>query len=340
MVLKERKAVLAAVHAASVFMNTAATIDKVVGFIEEGGRQGVQFMAFPEAFVPGYPYWLNNFAPMFNLEINVHYTSVSIEIPGAEILRVQSACRASKVAVVLGVSERMIGTRTCFNTQVFIDRDGSILGKHRKLQPTYAEKMVWAHGGGATLRIFDSTVGRLGGLVCSEHVLCGAKQALIDQHEEIHAASWPAISSQRGLNTFDGVVEGMARSHAYSAQAFVVTSSSFVDQDCLDWISKNVGHQERVQRGGGWSAITHPFSVHLAGPAAGVGEKLLVAEVEFAALDRGKQLFDGAGHYSRPEVLKTHVNFSPLWADESWPAGSLLDEQLLAGPDEADGHAM
>ena len=108
----------------------------------------------------------------------------------------------------------------------------------------------------------------------------------------------------------------MSRSHAYCAQAFVVTSSSFVDQECLDWLAEHVGPQDNLGLGGGWSAITHPFTDHLAGPAMGLGEQLLVAEVDLGTLDIGKVLFDNAGHYARPEVVRTYVNYAPLWADE------------------------
>ena len=310
------KKVLAAVHAAPVFMQTDATIDKVVDFIREGGRQGVRFMVFPEVFVPGYPHWLNGYSPSAAVEANVRYASASVEAPGPEISRVQEACRGAKVATALGVSERMPGARTCFNTQVFIDSDGAYLGKHRKLAPTYAEKMVWAQGSGATLRLFRSRIGVVGGLVCSENVLCGAWQTYIDQHQQIHASAWPAISAQRGRANFDDVIESMARSHAYGAQVFVITSSSFVSQDIMAWMTENLGPPDHLQLGGSWSAITHPYSTHLAGPASGVGDRLLVAEADLGDLDRGWLLLDGAGHCARPEVVRTQIKSHPIWADE------------------------
>ncbi|RKT87355.1 Predicted amidohydrolase [Saccharopolyspora antimicrobica] len=308
---------VAAVHAAPVFMNTDVTIDKVIGFVEQAGREDIDLLVFPETFVPGYPYWIECYPPLQQVAANAEYTDASIEVPGPEIARVQAACARAGVEVVLGISERLKGTRTCFNSQVYIDADGSLLGVHRKLQPTYAERIVWGQGGGATLSVFDSRSGRVGGLACWEHTMNLARQALIEQGQQIHAAAWPALSTMAGFETVaDAQIEAMMKTHALTAQVFVVCASNPVDDTCLNWMRDNLGEQNFVTAGGGWSAVIHPFNSFLGGPHTGEEEKLVTATVDFSDVRIVKAWVDSKGHYARPEVLRLGVDRKPLWHDE------------------------
>lgn len=311
------KRTVAAAHVAPVFMDKDATIDKAIEYIIEAGKQGVELLVFPEVFVPGYPYWIECFAPLDQVAANAAYTSASIEVPGPEVVRVQVAAKQAGVAVVLGASERLRGTRTCFNSQIYIERDGTLVGVHRKLQPTYVERIIWAQGGGATLQVHDMQAGAVGGLACWEHTMNLARQSYIQQGQQIHAAAWPALSTMQGFEPVADIqIEGMMRNHALTAQVFVVTAANPVDQTCLDWIEQNLGHQDKVTLGGGWSAVTHPFNAHLAGPHTGAQEQLVVAEIYLADLDIVKAWVDSRGHYARPEVLRSAVDVAPLWHDE------------------------
>ncbi|HEV7976300.1 carbon-nitrogen hydrolase family protein [Amycolatopsis sp.] len=309
--------VVAAVHAAPVFMDTEATVDKVIGFVQQAGQQGIDLLVFPEVFVPGYPYWIECYPPLQQVAANVQYTRASVEVPGPEIARIQSACAQAGVEVVLGISERLAGTGTCFNSQVFIDADGTLLGVHRKLQPTYVERIVWAQGGGATLSVFDSSSGRIGGLACWEHTMNLARQALIEQDEQIHAAAWPALSTMAGFeNVADAQIEAMMKTHALTAQVFVITAANPVDQTCLDWLETNLGPQKLVTAGGGWSSVLHPFNSYLAGPHTGAEEKLVTATIDLDDFGFVKAWLDAKGHYARPEVVRLQVDRRPLWHDE------------------------
>lgn len=310
--------VVAAVHAAPVFMDTDATVDQVIGFIEQAGRDGIDLLVFPETFVPGYPYWIECYPPLQQVAANAEYTHASIEVPGPEISRIQSACARAGVEIVLGISERLAGTGTCFNSQVFVDADGTLLGVHRKLQPTYVERIVWAQGGGATLSVVDSTSGRVGGLACWEHTMNLARQALIEQDEQIHAAAWPALSTMAGFEAVaDAQIEAMMKTHALTAQVFVVCASNYVDRVCLDWMDANLGPQSFVTEGGGWSAVIHPFNSFLGGPQTGAEEKLVTATVDLSDFGVVKAWVDAKGHYARPEVLRLQVDRRSLWPDEA-----------------------
>lgn len=235
-----------------------------------------------------------------------------------DLSAIQAACKAGGVSISLGISERIADGWTLFNSQVVIDSDGSLLGVHRKLQPTYAERYVWAQGGGHSLRTWPLSLGyNLGGLACWEHTMNGARQALITQGQHIHAGAWPALSTMAGFEAVaDAQIEALMKAHALTAQVFVITASNYVDDTCLDWMKENLGEQDLVKAGGGWSSVLHPFCAYLAGPHTGAEEKLVQAEVDMSQLGQVKVWIDAAGHYQRPEIIQFRFNSQPLWADE------------------------
>jgi predicted amidohydrolase len=301
---------VAAVHAAPEFLDVEATVDKVCDLIVEAGEQSVELLVFPEVFLPGFPYWINCYPPIVQAGLHVRYGQASVEVPGPEIDKVRSAARSAGVNVVLGVSERVGGT--LYNTQVFIADTGALIGRHRKLQPTFAERTVWGQGDGSTLQVFDTAVGRVGGLVCWEHTMNLARHALIGQGEQIHAGSWPALSTLVGFtDTFDAQVEAMSLNHAITGQCFVIVAMSPVTQQMLDVMSEALGPQEFLTVGGGWSAIVHPMTPYLAGPHTGLEEKLVVADIDLADIAGVRVFVDATGHYSRPEVLRLTVDAEP-----------------------------
>jgi nitrilase len=211
-----------------------------------------------------------------------------------------AAAKAASVFVVMGLHERSGGT--LYNAQLFIADDGSILGCRRKLVPTSHERLIWGRGDGSDLRVFATSLGVLGGLVCYEHSNALFRYALQGQGEQIHVANWPG-----GMPGIDAIVDAAVRSYAFEAQAFVITVSSVITQPLLDALPAEV--RERLALGGGNSAIVAPRGDYLAGPARD-GEQLLYADLDFARIDALKAIVDSAGHYARPEVVR-------LWLDRS-----------------------
>lgn len=208
---------------------------------------------------------------------------------------------------------------TLFNSQMIIDASGELLGVHRKLQPTYVERLVWAQGGGASLKnwLLKDLGWNLGGLACWEHTMNGARQALLMQNQHIHAGAWPALSTMRGFEEVaDSQIEALMKNHALTAQVFCITASNYVDGQCLQWMEDNLGKQDFVKEGGGWSAIIHPFTSFIAGPHTGAEEKLVSGEIDFESMGAVKVWIDAAGHYNRPEVLQFSFDDRPLWSDE------------------------
>ncbi|KAG4026653.1 hypothetical protein MFRU_038g00570 [Monilinia fructicola] len=314
-----KKIIAAALHAAPVFMDKAGGIEKALRLIKEGKEQGIDYLVFPETFIPGYPYFIQTHPPLKYAGAQVQYGEQSIVIgeTGGDLLPIMQLCRDLEIAVCIGVSERVEGGHTLFNSQAFIDSDGTLLGVHRKVQPTHAERIVWAQGSGHTLRVWPSSVGRISGLACWEHTMNNARQALIEEREEIHAAGWPAINTVSGFESVANVqIEALMKNHAFTAQVWVICASSYVDEGTLEWIEKNLGPQDLVKKGGGWSAVIHPFCSVLAGPHSGAEDKFLKAEINLGDLGAAKVWLDASGHYKRPEILKLEVDKSPVWPDD------------------------
>lgn len=303
-----RKLKVAAAHVAPVYMDPMATAARAAEWIAKASQESIDLIVFPEVFIPGFPYWINAYAPIDQVSLNRRYQDLSIEADGPELALVRQAARDHNIVVVMGLSERAKGGRTCYNSSAFIDRDGALLGVHRKLKPTYAERYIWGQGDGSTLFVLDSKIGRIGGLACWEHTMNLARQALVEQGIEIHAALWPGMSGIKGLEGSTNVqVEAMMRNHAITGQCFVVCASNPVTREMIEFMTEELGPHDHMQPGGGWSAVIHPFATTLAGPVSTGEEQLVVAEIDIEDRNDVKMWVDSVGHYARPDVLS--LNF-------------------------------
>ncbi|HEY0715901.1 MAG TPA: carbon-nitrogen hydrolase family protein, partial [Polyangia bacterium] len=288
---------VAAAQLAPVYMDSAATLAKAVDAVAEASRNGAAFIAFPEAFVPGYPFWAMALDPMSINPFLQRLYAEALQIPSPALEPLCKAARASNIGVCLGISERAGGT--LFNSQLFIAPDGAILGCRRKLMPTSHERMVWGRGDGSDLGLFEYPFGRVGGLICYEHANPLFRYALIGQGEEVHVATWP------GLGGIATVVDAASRHHAFEAQAFVINVTSVVTPEILAALGSG-GSIAKLQPGGGYTAILSPRGDFLAGPAR-EGETILYADLDPALIDKAKSIVDTVGHYARPDVVRLHL---------------------------------
>lgn len=324
---------VAAVHAAPIFMNKNATLQKTVEIIHNAKNQQIKLLVFPETWIPGYPAFVMAYAPMQTLGLISQYSKQSMLVlnafgrPSRDMQLIMTACREAGVSIVVGISEISGQSKhTLFSSQVFVSANGELLGVHRKLMPTYAEKNVWANGGGVTLKCWNmpladdpSQIYRIGGLICSENAIYAAQDALVMEGEQVHAASWPAMCAFKAMKaTYAERIRTFSMSHAFSAASFVIAASMIFKNEHLAWFEEQLGAQpgEIVVDGSGWSGVVAPGTGVLA-KEQGMEDRLVVAEINLSMTDSpAKVISDMAGYYRRPEVLKTSVNREKIWEDD------------------------
>jgi nitrilase len=297
--------IAAAMQASPVFLDRAATVAKACRLIAEAADAGARLIVFPEAFIPGYPYWLWGDRPgtVEGLEQRafVRLWQEAIDIPGPETAALAAAARAAGAVVAIGVNEResMFGRATLYNTLLTLGPDGSILSRHRKLMPTYRERTVWGAGDGNGLDVVDTSLGRIGGLICWENYMPLARYHAYAQGEQIHLAVTVDDSPSWGL---------LARTIAAEGRVFVVSvcqvfeRSQFADEPLLSGFAPDV---DRLSTGG--SLIVAPGGNVLAGPLHGE-EGMLTAELDLGRVIAEKHSLDVTGHYARPDVFRLIVN--------------------------------
>ncbi|MCO5975157.1 Nit6803 family nitrilase [Ideonella oryzae] len=276
------------------------TLARVLETIEQAARQGVELIVFPETFVPYYPYFSFVQPPVRQGADHLLLMQRAPTVPGPLTDAVAGAARAAGMVVVLGVNERDHGS--LYNTQLIFDADGRLLQKRRKITPTYHERMVWGQGDGSGLAPVDTRAGRVGALACWEHYNPLARYALMAQHEQIHCAQFPGslvgpiFAEQMGVTI---------RHHALESGCFVVNATGWLHDAQIRQIMPDEALQGAL-RGGCHTAIVSPEGKYLAEPLT-EGEGLVVADLDFALIDKRKRMMDSVGHYARPELLSLAI---------------------------------
>jgi nitrilase len=288
---------VAAAQLAPVFLDREATIAKACDAVAEAGRNGAALIAFPESYIPGYPYWAMALDPMSTRDFNRRLFDASVEIWDAGCEALAAAAKAAGCWVTMGLTEREGGT--LYNSQLVIDANGAFVGKRRKLMPTSHERMIWGRGDGRDLEVWQTPFGVLGALICYEHSNALYRYAIQAQGEQIHVANWP------GGIAIDGIIDAAARHYAFEGQCFVINVTAVLTEAIVAEIGS-----DRLKAGGGYSAIIAPNGRFLAGPET-TGETILYADLDFDMITDMKMIVDSAGHYARPDVLQLTVNRKP-----------------------------
>jgi len=224
----------AAVQASPVFLDADATVDKAAALVREATANGARLVAFPEVFVPGYPYWNWITDPITGSAWFERLAKAAVLVPGPEIDVVRKAARDAACYVVLGVNERSpVSLGAIYNTLVFIGPDGSLLGKHRKLVPTWAEKLTWTGGDGSSLRVYDTEIGPLGALACGENTNTLARFALLGQGELVHVASYISLPVAPPDYDMADAIKLRAIAHSFEGKIFTIVSCSTVSEEII-----------------------------------------------------------------------------------------------------------
>ncbi len=295
----------AAVQLSPVLFDRDGSTQKVLDAIAEAGRQDIQLLVFPETFIPNYPYFANWQPPATIGDQHLRLYEQAVDIPGPVTQAVGAAAAAAGMVVVLGVNERDGGS--LYNTQVVFDADGTLLGKRRKLMPTYHERMIWGWGDGSDLKVLDTAVGRVGPLICWEHYMPLCRYALMVQREEIHCSHFPGSVGRPG---FAQEVEVTIRHHAMESGCFVVNATGWLNPDQLAELCPDPDLRERLAPDSCFTAIVGPDGRHLAEPLV-EGEGMVVADLDLQAISRRKLRMDSVGHYARPDVVRLLLDARP-----------------------------
>jgi aliphatic nitrilase len=299
---------VAAVQAASVHLDREASVAKACDLIAEAGRRGAQLIAFPEGFIPAHPCWftVRPATGATALSLAKRLFAHSVTIPGPETEVLGEACRSAGLTAVIGVCEKRPGSSgTMFNTQIVIGPDGRLLGKHRKLTPTLAERIVHAPGYGDTLKVFEAPFGRLSCLICGENGSPLAIAALLAHYPLVHVASWPAFVSP--ATRLSDVIDRATQGLAHMMGVFVVNASGVLDDRAIEDFGATGAELEflRSARHQGFASVIGPKGQKLTQPVT--GEALVCADIDLDDVIIPKIVVDHAGHYGRPDVFDLRV---------------------------------
>lgn len=311
---------VAAVQAASVFLNVEASVEKACDLIADAARHGAKIIGFPESFIPGHPIWFRHVIAdsLAAREFAVRLFENAVEVPGPHTERLAKAAADAGAYVTVGICERVPGSLgTLYNSVVTFDDQGALVGHHRKIMPTGTERLVHAAGSGASLRVVPSAYGPLGALICGEHTNSFARLALMLQGERIHLAAWPPFTV--GANTGPTSIDIRSRAYAYEGRMYVVNAAGVIDDATLDVLGVAQDDDSLVSRGG-HSSIVGPDGMFLAGPVDNE-ETILYADVDFREIINKKVVQDLTGHYNRFDLFTLVVSpaqgYGLEWNDPS-----------------------
>ena len=296
---------VAAVQASPAFLDREQTLARLDAWARRAAKDGARVIAFPEVWIPGYPAWLDS-SPDAALwghaggkALFQRLVENAVDVPGPAAQALAALARELEVTLVVGVHERR--GRTLYNTLLTFGPDGALANHHRKLVPTYHERMIWGQGDGAGLKAVPAGAARVGGLIGWEHRMPLARQAMHDSGEEIHVAAWPGVQEMHQI---------ASRHYAFEGRCFVVAVGSILAY--ADWPKELPPAEEYANdpsglaiKGG--SAIIAPNGRYLAGPVYDT-EAVVCADCDLSEITREAMTLDVSGHYSRPDVLSLSVD--------------------------------
>ena len=317
------KVKVCAAHVAPIFLDAGKTVAKAISLIAEAARAGARLIAFPESFVPGFPVWTAVQAPIRNHDYFKRFAAQSIEVPGPEVQQLCDAAREHGLFVSIGVSERSPASVGClWNSNLMIGADGTLLTHHRKLVPTFYEKLVWANGDGEGLVVRDTEIGKLGMLICGENTNPLARYALIAQGEQIHVSSYPPIwptrpPNESGRYDLAAAIRIRAGAHSFEGKVFNIVSSACLDKTLFEAL-RGLDPEARE------TLELSPRGVSMVlGPSGEVisdtlceTEGLLYQDIDIEQCVEPKQFHDVVGYYNRFDVFDLKVTRTRLKAIE------------------------
>jgi len=302
---------VACVQAAPEFLDLNKGVAKAVSLIEQAAAQKASLIAFPEVWLPGYPWWIWLDSPAWGMQFVQRYFENALVIGSPQWERLRKAAADNNIHVVLGFSER--DGSTLYLAQAIIDNTGKVIATRRKLKPTHAERTVFGEGDGSHIAVHETTLGRMGALCCAEHIQPLTKYAMYSQNEQIHIAAWPSFSVYRGAAFQLSAEANNAASQVYALEGscYVLAPCATVSKEMLDMLADSPQKKQLLLEGGGYAMIYGPDAKPLCEPLPETEEGILYADVDLGFIGVTKAAYDPAGHYSRPDVLRLLFNRKP-----------------------------
>ncbi|MGO4382832.1 carbon-nitrogen hydrolase family protein [Specibacter sp. RAF43] len=299
----------AAVQAAPEYLNTAATVEKACRLIAECAANGAELIAFPEVFISGYPYWNWTMTPIEGSAWFERLFLSAIAIPGPEVDTLCNAAAAAGANVVIGVNERdPFSMGTLYNSVLFISAEGQLLGVHRKLVPTWAEKLTWGGGDGSSLKVYDTSIGKLGGLACGENTNTLARFSLLAQGEQVHVANYIALPVAPADYDMVKAIELRSAAHSFEGKVFSVVACAAITPEIVDMVAHNDSSRALLERPHcAFSGIFGPDGRLLTEPLIDK-EGIVYADIDLRKSIQPKQMHDIIGHYNRFDIFQLTVN--------------------------------
>lgn len=332
-------------HISPVTLSSQGTTQKVVQHIHKASSNSANLLCFPESFIPAFPIWSSFLAPTQNHGFFQQMAKESVYADGEEVAAIRHAAAKAKMIVSLGISEKVrYSTATLFNSNLIIGTDGTVLVHHRKLMPTWFEKLTWAQGDGYGLRVADTIHGKIGALVCGENTNPLARYALMAQGEEVHISSWPAVwpsrtdrlegygeaDSPSTVRNYDNVAANRMRAaaHCFEAKCFGIMSAPFMSEENVESIASMSTDPDLTTKiltaaPRAPSMFLDPTGTVLPGfsidPVSGTKqvhdflqhkEEILYADMDLDQCVEGKQYHDVVGGYQRFDVFDLKVNMA------------------------------
>ena len=306
---------VAAAHVAPVFLKLNPTVEKVCSIINEAASHGAELIAFPEVFIPAFPIWSALQSPIYNHDMFLELAANTLTVPGPELDIKSATAREKEVFVSIGLNEGTSNSSGClWNSNVIIGDDGTILCHHRKIVPTFYEKLTWAPGDGAGLRISETRLGRVGVLICGENTNPLARYSLIAQGEQVHVATyppvWPTHHPDTGKNyDIKHAIELRAGAHSFEGKLFTIVAAGYLDIDTRNYLSNRDKDAGRIldESPRAISTVIGPDGLPV-GETLQNEEGILYADIDLSRCVVPKQFHDIAGGYNRFDIFQLNVD--------------------------------
>ena len=307
-----KKVRVAAAQVSPAFLQRDASTEIAVQWIGKAARERAQLVAFGEAWLPAYPFWIFMGSPIYSAPFSRQLYANAVEVPSPTTDALCLAAKQNNIFVVMGLTEKSGGS--LYLSQLFIGDDGRILGHRRKLKPTHWERAIWGEGDGSDFFTISTRIGNLGALNCWEHLQPLNIMAMNSFNEQIHVAGWPAFAIYNKVDpsfTNDANVSA-TRAYAMMTQSFAIHVSAIVNQETVDLLcGQDPDKHHLLEVGGGGSEIIGPLGNTVGRPIGPLAEGLVLGDCDFAEIASAKMSNDSSGHYQRGDTFQLLMNLAP-----------------------------